>query len=369
MPQAYKIMTVKIDQSNSNPATCCTYYDDAEGMTAGSEAWDEFFGHYPCLFKEGAEVGKLNRNDFTKFEGGTDADITSGEAGDVMIAFPRRGLRISTTDDMVTISMTDNPNDPNFEYYAHSRGTTAKDVFYLGAYQSCMPIETNQKLRSLSDTLPIHGGYMYQIRECAQANGNGYEIFAFYQLTFIQAMYVLKYKNLNSNEVIGRGYIYGEENPKTGKTNLAGMDFGDKEKTDVNMKLFGIEDFWGSYQEWIDGIYIDDSCHILTATNNFNRESLGYTDNGQGATDNVYGMISKIQGTSETGFIIKEAKGSSSTYYCSYGRIRKETVGCFGESYTKLGSGSYSSAYVFKIDCTFSVTTNRDKISSRLMYL
>src|SRR5574344_1002395 len=47
-PQPYKKMTVNIDLTNSNPATCITYADDAVGMTAGSSAWDEFFGHYPA---------------------------------------------------------------------------------------------------------------------------------------------------------------------------------------------------------------------------------------------------------------------------------------------------------------------------------
>lgn len=35
-PVAEKIYTIRIDQSNSNPLTCCTYADDAVGMTKGS---------------------------------------------------------------------------------------------------------------------------------------------------------------------------------------------------------------------------------------------------------------------------------------------------------------------------------------------
>ena len=38
----WKVMTVKIDQNNSNPETCCTYADDATSMTAGSSAWGWF---------------------------------------------------------------------------------------------------------------------------------------------------------------------------------------------------------------------------------------------------------------------------------------------------------------------------------------
>ena len=56
--QRYKTMTIKIDQSNSNPETCCTYADDAVGMLPGSYEWDEWFGEYPCLL--GGGLKKLN---------------------------------------------------------------------------------------------------------------------------------------------------------------------------------------------------------------------------------------------------------------------------------------------------------------------
>ena len=42
----YRIMTVKIDQNNPDPETCCTYADDAVNMIPGSSDWDDFFGHY-----------------------------------------------------------------------------------------------------------------------------------------------------------------------------------------------------------------------------------------------------------------------------------------------------------------------------------
>ena len=125
----YQTMTAVINLSNSNPATCVTYADDAVGMTA--EQWDEFFGHYPVLFKDGKEVGRLDRNNFSLFEDGSLADIESGKSGDVMIAFPRRGLKITKSGTTtVTISMTNDPDNPDFKYYAHQRGSVKKNVFY-----------------------------------------------------------------------------------------------------------------------------------------------------------------------------------------------------------------------------------------------
>jgi len=52
----YVTYTVKIDNTMSNPDTCCTYMDDAVGMTKGSDDWDNmpiFADIKPCVFNEG----------------------------------------------------------------------------------------------------------------------------------------------------------------------------------------------------------------------------------------------------------------------------------------------------------------------------
>jgi len=220
-PKPFKVMTAIIDLTNPDPATCITYADDAVGMTPSSDEWDEWFGEYPCLFKEGKEVGRLNPNNFAQFEDGTEADITSGESGDVMIAFPRRGLKIETSEDgnVLTVSMTDNLDSEDFKYYAHSRGEDRREVFYLGAYKGYV---LNNKLRSLSSRTPTGGISEKDCRDYAHKNGSGYEQSAFYQLTFNQAMYVLKYANLNSQKALGRGFVSGTSNAQlTGVTNKA----------------------------------------------------------------------------------------------------------------------------------------------------
>ena len=356
-----RTMTVVIDQSNSNPETCITYADDAVGMTAGSSEWDDFFGHYPCLFKDGVEVGRLNPNDFTKFEDGTSADITSGNAGDVMIAFPKLGYKISTSGDIVTVSMTENPNAEGYCYLAHTRGTTVKDKFYLGAYKGYV---TSSKLRSLSGKTPTVDTTIGNFRTQAQANGSGYDQSAFYQLVFRQCMYLLKYKNLDSQTAVGQGYVNGSSAISTGGTNTKGMDYGTTSQTQ-QMKLFGLEDFWGNVWEFIDGIYSDSSYNILTATENFNDTGSGYTNRGSsGFSSNTGGWTSKVQGTSEKGFVLKEASGSETTYYSDYAYVYASRLACFG------GNGSnraVAGAFLLYVD--ISASTSISRFSARLMYL
>ena len=360
-PQPYKKMTIQIDLSNSNPATCATYADDAVGMTAGSREWDDFFGHYPVLLKNGVEVGKLNPDNFAQFEDGSVADITSGNAGDVMIAFPRRGLTISTRDSLLTISMTDDPDNTDFEYNAHTRGTTAKDVFYLGAYKGYV---ASSKLRSLKGKTITASQTIGTFRTQAQANGSGYDQSGFYQLVFRQAMYLLKYKNLDSQTVVGRGYVDGNSAAiATGGTETKGMDWGETTGKQ-HMKLFGLEDFWGNAWEWIDGCVTNSTRNILTATNSFNDSGSGYVDNGQGATANIGSYMSKPQGTTKTGFLAKEVSGSNSTYFCDYASLYASCVAIFGGSWSDA-----SNAGAFRLSVYYASSYSNAAIAARLMYL
>lgn len=360
-PQPFRTMTVKIDLNNSNPASNVTYHDDAVGMSAKSEAWDEFFGHYPVLFKNGHEVGKLKKTDFTKFENGGSADITSGSAGDVMIAFPRRGIKISTSGNIITVSMTDDPDNPSFKYYAHTRGSHRKDKFYLGAYKGYYD---GSKLRSLSGKTPTASQNIRTFRGYARNNGSGYDQSAFHQLTFRQVMYLLKYKHLNSQVALGRGYV--DENSSgtsTGGTNTRGMDFGETTGK-LQMKLFGLEDFWGNYYEWVDGIYSDSVRNILVGTDNFNDTGSGYTNHGQGATSDISGWMKRPQGTTETGFIIKETRASETTYFCDHAYLYASKFTHFGGSWASDSFAGIFSLYVYSY-----ADSSGTSISGRLMYL
>lgn len=369
-PTHFRTMTVVIDLTNSNPETCITYADDAVEMTAGAIEWDDFFGHYPVLFKNGAEVGELNKNDFTKFKDGSTADITSGNAGDVMVAFPKRGLMINTVGTTLTVKMTDEPDKEGFEYFAHSRGSSKKEKFYLGAYKGFT--DGANKLRSLSgqvfDRVYNNGD---EARTKAQANGGGYEQFCFYQLTFIQAMYLLKYKHLNSQVAVGQGYSSGNTSyATTGGTDLKGMDFGETTGK-LQMKLFGIEDFYGNHHEIIDGVRTDlveindggttnTFGRIRTATTGFNDAGTGYTDQGTfDVTESISGYLSKPQGTTAKGFLAKEANGSATTYFCDGATLYANQLCIFSNGYN-----SGSDVGVFRL--TASAVA---QAGSRLMYL
>lgn len=364
-PQPYKIYGVAIDLTNSNPETAVTYTDDAVGMTGGAAAWDSmniFKDIKPCLLKNGVVQYYLNPNDFTKKADGSDADITSGNDGDVMIEIPKTGYSISTAGNTLTVKVTDNPNNAAFKYYAHTRSAEGdRSKLYIGAY---LGWNSGGKLRSLSGKMPTGSQTIGTFRTQAQANGAGYDLVSFYPLTLLQCLYLIKYKNLDSQTALGRGYVDGNSAAaNTGGTNQKGMFFGETTGKQ-QMKFLGVEDFWGNHRWWIDGLFSDSNGNIKTAFQNFNDTGSGYTDRGQGATSDIGNYMSKPQGTSQTGFIAKEVSGSGTTYFCDYAYLHASLLPCFG------GSWSYASyAGAFSLYVSHAASYSYSNLGGRLMYL
>ena len=257
-----------------------------------------------------------------------------------MIAFPRHGLRISKAGDIVTVSMTDDPNDSSFKYYAHSRGSTLKDKFYIGAYEGSTTEETVNgekvtKLRSLSGKDIKTFGNINNNRTLAQANGapngngeSGYDQIAFYPLTYLQAMYCLKYKNLTSQEVIGLENYNAISNSSLGASNIWGMDKknGTTSSNTECVKLFGIEGLWGTIWSWLEECYISTYSNtniiVLTATENFNNSNTNYIIHTLSTSKLTANYITKIIGSSELGFLPSfTSNGSETTYYCDFGNM------------------------------------------------
>ena len=378
-PTSYKVMTVVIDLRDSNPETCGHYEDDAIDMVYGksdeaNSLWQEFFRYKPCLFKDGQVVGYLNPNDYSKFDDGSDADITSGDAGDVMIEFPRRGVVINKSEKIITISMTDDQDNPAFTYYAHTRGIDRKDHFYLGVY---LASEKSGTLRSISGQTATHNKTVLGFRKRSQANGAGYEQMTWYQWVYLQVMYCLQFRgNLNSQKQVGVGYASGTQggnSPKSGLLDKNGLIYGSSLNTEP-MKLFGLENVWGVYGTYVDGI----GCYtyekgngLLVATDNFNPNMNGYTLYEISIASTTSKYFSNIVGTSELAFYPISFGGSSTTYFCDIGNqyphTNRYSVGLSGGS-NHNGCGMFSMYSMYAQDHDNKETVMNDNTSGRLSY-
>ena len=264
--ESFKTMSVVIDFDETDPATMCTYEDDAISMSSGKSAeattaWQKFFGYRPCIMVDGVVVAYLSPNDYTKTINGDNVDLTSTDCVDVMVEFPRRGIKLkqiynSDTHTRYMFSMTDNPNADGFTYYAHTRGVYSCNNFYISAYNG---IIVGDRLKSIHGTPSLklsNETYLYMWRKYAHNNGDGYELMTWYQFQFLQYMYILQFKNTNSQEQVGYGYTGRSSRSDTltnGTMDKSGMIYGSTDRS-KGVKLFGIENLWGNSDCFIDGL-------------------------------------------------------------------------------------------------------------------
>jgi len=382
------IYGVKIDTTNQNPETSVTYTDDAAGFIPmrgnnGNFDWGSWelpfksLGIRPCVFKDGAVNYYLDPNDYTKKIDGSNADITSGLDGDVMIEIPKMFWKFSKngTDRIIQISRV---KREGFVCLAHTRGENVVDNIYIGAYPGAV---IDGKLRSLSGKTPTGNKTHAAFRTDAQANGEGYEQFLFYQMMLLQILYVIFFKNLDGQTALGRGNVDASVKKITGARNTSGMFYGSTDGT-MQIKFCGIEDFWGNIRNWVDGIWstknTDPARKLWIATDEFNTvpyqqdgetwidavpKPNNYIEYGTGFAVNVDGYIKDIHGANETGFVTVDNAGSETTYYCDYAYLHAGCLGDFGGDWADAGSAGPFYLYLYS-----SPVLSYSKVGGRLTF-
>ena len=369
---AVEVYGVRIDTTDSNPETACEYTDNAVGMLAahgnnGAFNGGDWLTRYPfnsirpCLFKNGAVVGYLNPDNFAQFENGTDADIESGDAGDVMIEIPKFYYKIGRNGNYVEVKIA-NALMAGFTDYAFSYKGESKDKFYIGAYLGYK--DSNNKLRSLTGKTVTGNITIGAARTAAQANGAGYEQLSFNKLTALQVLYVVMFKNLNSQAALGQGYTSASNFRDTGATDEKGMTYGTNTaaSADDTVKFLGIEDFYGNLYQWVDG-YVSGNNIVLVADGNFNDTGDGYESHARHGSVS-YSYIKDVEGDNILAFTPKTGGASTTTYYADYGHIGNSAyVPAFGGY---CGDGAYAGA--FRLGCNYSASSAVPYSGARLTF-
>ena len=369
---AVEVYGVRIDTTDSNPETACEYTDNAVGMLAahgnnGAFNGGDWLTRYPfnsirpCLFKNGAVVGYLNPDNFAQFENGTDADIESGDAGDVMIEIPKFYYKIGRNGNYVEVKIA-NALMAGFTDYAFSYKGESKDKFYIGAYLGYK--DSNNKLRSLTGKTVTGNITIGAARTAAQANGAGYEQLSFNKLTALQVLYVVMFKNLNSQAALGQGYTSASNFRDTGATDEKGMTYGTNTaaSADDTVKFLGIEDFYGNLYQWVDG-YVSGNNIVLVADGNFNDTGDGYESHARHGSVS-YSYIKDVEGDNILAFTPKTGGASTTTYYADYGHIGNSAYVPYFGGYSGGGAG----AGAFQLYCNFSASSAYPSIGARLTF-
>ena len=346
--------------------------DNAIGMKSGYANWKDtklMQSIKPCLLREDGTVNYyIQKDNYTLKEGGGTSNLT-GIDGDVMVEIPLMGYKMWNDDTYQYISVTMDPDKEKdgYCYYAHSLDNEKDcDKIYMGAYLGYK--DTDNRLYSRSGVSPTVNTNLIDFRISTVNKGKGYSLTSFFPHTLLQCLYVIIYKNLNSQSALGQGYTSANNSSKknTGGTNSNTFCYGTTSDTQ-QIKLFGIEDFYGNLLQRLDGLYCDSNHNIKTDY----RNSVFTVSNGnsfqfstKGSVQNWYN-ITKILGTNTSGFVIKNGYDTNrgQDYYCDYGDL---SSGCFGVSggYWDDGSG----AGVFQLDVDVSASNAYSYVGARLMY-
>lgn len=353
MPLQINIFGVRIDESNSNPNTSITYTDDA----ATVQNWDTVFPFNkirPVVLKNGVVQYELDKNDFTKKKDGTNADITSGNDGDVMIEFPKVWWKFERVNNFLYIKYSNKKVDDGYKCLAHTdMNGIEKDFVYIGAY---LGSDLNGRVRSLSNKSLFANQSFNSASTNSQANGSGYRMMHYYMNSLVKILFLLRFKTLDSQTVLGRGYVDANTaTATTGGANAKGMTFGESTGK-MQMKFLGIEDLWGNLYCWLDGIKSNAGNIVINDIN------YGFSSSAQ--VNEAY--FSAITGTTETTFVPKTSSGSQTTYYTD--------MGLFYNSGLRVGySGGYytdgAKTGIFYLRVSLSDSTSYSNVCPRLCYL
>ena len=360
---------VRIALNNSNPETSVEYTDDAVGIGSGWDNWKDkkiFKDIKPCRVKNGIVQYYLNRDNYRYQENGEDSELGSGTTnGDIMVEFPKIGYKMTNDSNYQYIQITDNPNAEGFCYLAHSLDAENDcDKIYIGAYLGFV-YANESSLCSIPWADPNSNINLITARTNAQNRGTGYQLLSFYPLTLLQCLYVVIYKNLNSQTALGQGYTGSTAKTNTGSTVAKPFCYGNPNSSTEQIKFLGIEDFYGNLFQWIDGIYCDSSHHIKTDYNNFTGSNGNHFRYSQpsGLSSNISGWIGGVQGTNNTGFVIKSTSGSSTTYYADRAYLCSSYFSFFGGSWS---DGALAGAFRLLVD--YAASHSSSDLGCRVVY-
>ena len=290
-------------------------------------------------------------------------NIDENCVGNVMIEIPTVWIKVDTT----------NSRKPKFyfssiridsTYHAYAHTNADGDVvpyIYVAAYEGW--IDNEGRLRSVSGKLPSYiadiPGFYVEPGDCspeymiarARANNvsgdNIWDMTAFSERMLITLLLMLSGRSTNMQDVFGNGNTSGYQNPAEGAYNdfttgaLVGLlptgtmntrgPFWGTQTTNLGVKVFGIENFWGNYGKWTQGLICDNNGTLkykLTRGTQDGSTATDYNTTGEGyltagAIDSVPngGRYITDMYVGDFGLLPKSIGGdtaSSSTYYCDW---------------------------------------------------
>ena len=315
-------------RATASPDDRITYLYDAVGLTPAytNLSTGEFVpGGWGSIIEElcrpvmkltsGGIDYELSRTDFTKkADGVTASDVANTSyAGDCFIEF-RKYIWVyrysDATYDYVIFSNVQ--YDENYKAYACTdEDGNVQDSFLWGAFKGS---NISNKLRSLGTGSVMVNQTRNTEVSYAQANGDYYYTIYKSGWDFIGDWLTLISKSDNGQTKFGRGRADTSSASACGTLKDKPMFWGSSAGTN-DVKVFGIEGFWGNVWEGMAGLVYNGNIKTkMVPTYNF--DGSGYNDTGLDPSGTSGGYVSTAQSYTDQGYVPQVASGSETQYYC-----------------------------------------------------
>lgn len=353
---------VRIDETNPNPETCVTYIEDAVGIQpATKKGYGGWADKYPFNnvrivgLKNGQvykEINPINKMQYIDKEGVLN-DV------DVMTELPKFYWKINKVENGYEIRICKDKLD-GYDCFAHKVNNIEKDNIYIACYAGYLK---DNKLRSLRNGDILTNETLSRFRQLAQANGQGYQLFNWNTFKALQILFLIAFKNLNSQNALGFGIVAIDANlHRTGETYNKGFVYGGNKYESIC--FLGIEDLWGNIYQWCDGIVVNgiDVC-VNEDNKNFNDSGTNYKAIRHDPRA-IRGFVSKVTATNDLAFYPLKSSGSATTHYCDSSVYASHNV-------CRVGGGikTDTQSGIFSINSDMLKNAKNAMTGSRLCYL
>lgn len=311
--------------------------------------------------------GHSDFDDYMPWRGITKVTLSTG---DVMVRIPKfYYTRNFITGGSYVDSVGISPYKLN-GYKVHpafKRGDVELDYIYIGAYM------TSANIKSEKGVVPGTDKTRSTWRSDARSKGSGWGLIDIATVSAVQMLMMVEFATLDMQTAIGFGYMQNNMDKPTflngvcdNVPNLTGCATGG------HVVWRGIENFWGAYNEFVDGLnFLGTTYYVCNEPSHYadnvttNYTALSYYSPTYGSSQYITNM-----GVDPNNLHVllpsAAGSGSSSTYFCDTCDIASETwsVAMRGGMWD-----SYYGAGLFNWGFLWDSERKTTKETSRLMYI
>ena len=358
----------------SDPEACLTYAGSCEGFTPMSNtgdmncdegSWAEGNG---TIF-DAIKVGYIDVS--SGFHESSKSSMNGDGASYWCTRIPRIYQKVTDISDAgdnskVKLDLSPVPFSGASLHPSFMRSGTELNNVYIGRYLSYLNTYINT-LCSYSGHTIATSKTRANFRAYAENCGESYSLLKYYDWDLVNKLYLLAFKNFDSQTALGPGLTDGSITT-TGGTDGGSWMCSKSMTGSASMCFLGIEDWWGHYYQIVDDYYIASGNKHYAGTNtavtdNTSNKTLiaQGTPSGNSYLSPKYGLT--CQGTADGFFIVETQDSSSSTGLCDnfyYDSNANYVIG--GDWYSEALAGAF---------CWDSVDPSNayNNISARLTYV